>query len=176
VLVTVSERACIKSSVCFPLRITILDGTRHERLFSPCTRLRERFESQGRVVGHELLQELELDVSTAEFLSTERMFAYADLYAVLVNPNEVARLTPHAAVMPERGRGIHPWMLLDGSCFKADGKVVAALASSPEHLVEICDLDLRLLAQASFIQSFDPNGVLVMANPHNTFSRPSRRQ
>jgi hypothetical protein len=46
-----------------------------ERLFSPCNRLRDSFESQGRLESFrgdpELLQELSMDVSTEEFLSAE---------------------------------------------------------------------------------------------------------
>jgi hypothetical protein len=52
-----------------------------ERLFSPCTRYRDQLESRGdldlaeRFRRHpELLQELNLDVSTEEFLSAERAY------------------------------------------------------------------------------------------------------
>jgi hypothetical protein len=132
-----------------------------ERLFSPCTRLHDILESPGerlerfrRSPGG--LQELNLDVSTEAFFSAaERAFTFSDLHALLGNENMVVWLTPHAVVMPERGRGIFPWILLGGSCsisFKADGKVIVALASSPEHLLEICDVVLRLLV-ASVVQS-----------------------
>jgi hypothetical protein len=125
-----------------------------ERLFSPCTRLLDIVESQG-LDPPEDLQELNLDVSTEEFISAERAFTYADLYAMLGNENAVVWLTPHAAVMPDRGRWIHAWMLLEGSCryhFIAGGKELIVLAHSPEHLSEICDVVLRLLA-ASVVHS-----------------------
>jgi hypothetical protein len=54
-----------------------------ESLFSPCTRLYDILESQGRLRifegRHEIFQELNLDVPTEELLSTERAFTYADL-------------------------------------------------------------------------------------------------
>jgi hypothetical protein len=130
-----------------------------ERLFSPCTRLHDLLESQGRLVEFkgrpELLQELILDVSIEELLSAERAFTYADLYAMLANENAVVWLTPHAAVMPVDGRGDYSWKLRDGLCrfcFSADGKEIYVLARSPEHLLEICDVVLLLLA-ASVVQS-----------------------
>jgi hypothetical protein len=130
-----------------------------DRLFSPCTRLRAIFESQGRLHNFrgrpEDLQELNLDVSTEELLSAERTFTYADLYAMLGNDNAVVWLTPHAAVMSGRGRELYAWILLDGSCrsrFKADWREVFVVALSPEHLSEICDVVLRLLA-ASVVHS-----------------------
>jgi hypothetical protein len=43
----------------------------------------------------ELLQGLNLNVSTEELLSAERAFTYADLYAMLESGYTVARLTPH---------------------------------------------------------------------------------
>jgi hypothetical protein len=60
------------------------------------------------------LQELNLDVSTEELLSSERAYTYADLYAMLGNENAVLWLTPHAAVVPDRGKGLYAWMLLYG--------------------------------------------------------------
>jgi hypothetical protein len=83
-----------------------------ERLFSPCTRLRDLLESQGLLEEHrnyhpELLQELNLDVSTDEFLSAERAFTFADFYAMLGNEGAVVWLTPHAAVVRLCGRGVH---------------------------------------------------------------------
>jgi hypothetical protein len=113
------------------------------------------FESQGRlgrVRGHhpELLQELNLDVSTEELLSAETAFTYADLYATLRNRDTVAWLTPHTAVVREGDRGVvKAWGQLHGSCgfcCSADGKDIIALARSPEHLLEICDVVFRLLA------------------------------
>jgi hypothetical protein len=86
---------------------------------------------------------LNLDVSTEEFLSTvhRAAFTYTDLYTMLANENTVLWLTPHAAVMRESGRGI-----LD---FKVDGKDIDAWDRSPEHLSEICDVVLRLLAASA---------------------------
>ena len=46
-----------------------------------------------------MLRELNLDVSTDEFLSAERAFTYADFYAMVANKNAVVWLTPHAAVV-----------------------------------------------------------------------------
>jgi hypothetical protein len=60
-----------------------------DRLFSPCLRFHDLIENQDDVdedfegPDHELLQELNLDASTEEFLSAERAFTYADLYAVI---------------------------------------------------------------------------------------------
>jgi hypothetical protein len=122
-----------------------------ERLFSRCNRFYDMLESQGRLWRFggllEALQELSLDVSTERLLSPETGFTYADLYAMLANENAVLWLTPHAAVITDRGTGIHVWMYLDGSCrscFKADGKEIWVLARSLEHLSEICDVVLRL--------------------------------
>jgi hypothetical protein len=130
-----------------------------DRLFSPCTRFYDMLESQGRLERFrgdaELLQELSLDVSTEELLTAERAFTYMDLYAMLGNENAVVWLTPHAAVMPVGGIGIQPWMLTDmscRSCFNVDGKDLFVLAHSPEHLSEICDILLRILA-ASVVHS-----------------------
>jgi hypothetical protein len=133
------------------------------------------YESRGRL--HELrrhlevLLEINLDVSIEELLSSERAFTYADLYDMLGNENAVVWLTPHAAVIPSCGRGIYPWMLLDGSCqicFNADGKIIHAFALSSEHFLEIVDVVLRLLA-ASVVHSVILNertsrdGVLINA-------------
>jgi hypothetical protein len=97
----------------------------------------------------ELLKELNLDVSTGELLNAERAFTYADLHAMLESKETVAWLTPHAAIVHADGRAVYCWGQLDESCrfkFNVDGKVMVALARSPEHLLEICDLVLRLLA------------------------------
>jgi hypothetical protein len=122
-----------------------------ERLFSPCTRSRDLVESQGgRVSRESRLRELNLDVSADEFLSAERGFKYADLIAMLANGNTVAWLTPHAAVALADERVLETW-----SChlrFNADGEEIYILARSPEHLLEICDVVLRLLA-ASVVHS-----------------------
>jgi hypothetical protein len=76
---------------------------------------------------------------------------------MLGNEDMVVWLTPHAAV--ERKGGImmsrRGWGQLDESCFfrfTVDGKQLVALARSPEHLLEICDVVVRLLA-ASVVRS-----------------------
>jgi hypothetical protein len=106
-----------------------------ERLFSPCTRLHDLIESQGLGVHRPDFRELNLDVSTEELLSTERVFTYADLYAMLENRDTVAWLTPHAAVAREYGLATDAWDQLDETCrfvFSADGKEdILALARSP---------------------------------------------
>jgi hypothetical protein len=110
--------------------------------------MRARFESQGRRIP-DRMQELNLDVSTEEFLSTERAFTYADLYAMLGNGDTVAWLTPHAAIARDNGQVMENWGTLDESHrfnVHVDGKDKVALARSPEHLLEICDVVLRLLA------------------------------
>jgi hypothetical protein len=127
-----------------------------ERLFSPCTRLRDILESEGSR-SREPLQELTLNVSTEELLSADRAFTYADLYAMLVDKDyAVAWLTPHAAVVPVVGRAMEFWTRLNNSChFRIstdNGKDIYALARSREHLLEICDVVLRLLA-ASVVHS-----------------------
>jgi hypothetical protein len=76
----------------------------------------------------------------------------------------VAWLTPHAAVAREDGdredgevvnAWDFTWDLLADPCgfgFHVDGKVIFAMALSPKHLLEICDVVLRLLA-ASVVHS-----------------------
>jgi hypothetical protein len=132
-----------------------------ERLFSPCTRLHDLIESQGRLEGfqgrREGLRELNLDVSTEEFLSAERAFAYTDLYAMLGNEDTLVWLTPNAAVAHEDERVVRSLRQLNGSrrfrySFSADGKDIVALARSRQHLLEICDVVVRLLA-ASVVHS-----------------------
>jgi hypothetical protein len=124
-----------------------------EQLFSPRTRLQDM---DSRFHHPELLQELNLNVSTEELLSAERAFTYADLYAMLGNGDTVAQLTPHAAVVRACRTAMRYWKLLGESyrlCFSADGKEdIMALARSPEHLLEICDVVLRLLT-VSVVQS-----------------------
>jgi hypothetical protein len=130
-----------------------------ERLFTPCTRLHDlleenqeeyiEYEYDSHDCNGETLKELNLNVSTEEFLSAERAFTYADLYAMLGNQNTFAWLTPNAAVTREGERAVYSWEQLDGSCrfcFNADGKDISAVARSPEHLLEICDIVVRLLA------------------------------
>jgi hypothetical protein len=123
-----------------------------EHLFSPCTRFQVILENQGHrhFVG---LRERNLDVSTEEFLSAERAFTYANLYAILENGNTVAWLTPHAAVARQGATvGRISLQLHATSCrldFNVDGKRIVAMARSPEHLLEICDVLLRLLAAST---------------------------
>jgi hypothetical protein len=134
-----------------------------DRLFSPCTRLHamlESEESQSHLDRFndrpEDLQELNLDVSTERLLSAEREFSYTDLYAMLGNENAVVWMTPHAAVVPEGGKGLNycrrsgdqPWRF----SFSADGKDIVAMARSNEHVLEICHIIVRLLA-ASTVRS-----------------------
>jgi hypothetical protein len=123
-----------------------------EHLFSPCTHLYDLLVlRQGRHEGfrgpRKVLQELNLDVTTEELLSAKRAFTYADLYAMMGNGKTVAWLTPHASVVVFSW--VHSWVQLDESwrfSFSADGKIIYALARSFEHLLEICDVVLRLLA------------------------------
>jgi hypothetical protein len=115
-------------------------------LFSSCTRMRDILVNRC-LDPPEGLQELNLNLSTEELLSADRAFTYADLFAMLGNKSTVAWITPHTYVTYG--------MLLDGSCrscFNADGKVLCGLARSTEHLLEICDVILRLLA-ASVVHS-----------------------
>jgi hypothetical protein len=128
-----------------------------ERLFCPCTRLWDLWESRGHVpLLHDYeLQELNLDVSTEELLSAERGFTYADLYAMFANEDTVVWLTPHAAVTHLGGYGVLFLEDLADSrsfSFNADGKEIVAWARTHEHLLEICDIILRLLA-ASVVYS-----------------------
>jgi hypothetical protein len=149
-----------------------------ERLFSPCTRYRDMLEGQGRLDAirrshTEPLQELNLDVSTEELLCVERAFTYSDLYAVLLgNEHTVAWLTPHAAVAKGEivERVVLSWMRLNQPyhfCFRADGKDIVALACSSEHLSEICDVVLRLLARSVvhsvYLQEWRSHGALINA-------------
>jgi hypothetical protein len=117
-----------------------------EGLFSPCTRLHDMFESQGRSAPPETLQELNLDVSTEDFLSAERAFTYVDLHAVQGNEDTVVWLTPHAFVAR-----VCPFCFdWNYKCsFDADGRIIVAFANSSEHLSEICDVLLRLVAASA---------------------------
>jgi hypothetical protein len=121
-----------------------------EHLFSPCTRYRELLESPGRRVPPEWLRELNLEVPTDEFLSAERGFTYADLYAVLGNGGTIAWLTPHAFLVGARGRGmLYCTTHQEYSChiyFTVDGNQIFAWARSSAALSEIYDVVLRLLA------------------------------
>jgi hypothetical protein len=75
-----------------------------ELLFSPCTRYFDRVVANDEGVERLLeeygrLQELKLDVSTEDFLSAERAFTFADLYAMVRNGDTVLWLTPHASIV-----------------------------------------------------------------------------
>jgi hypothetical protein len=111
----------------------------------------------------ENIEDMMLDVSTDEFLSADRAFTYADLHAMIGDGKTVAWLTPHAAVVCEDDEVDQSWMQLPTFCFNfnADGKEVNAWARSHEHLLEICDVVLRLLA-ASVVRSvtLDEGGCL----------------
>jgi hypothetical protein len=126
-------------------------------LFSPCTRLYDLLESQdGRVRDQNHFQERNLNVSTEELLGGERAFTFADLYAMMRVRNQdrkvrdnVAWLTPHAGMVRENGIAMRYWNQLHESYrffFSADGKAIVAFARSSDHLLEIVDVVLRLLA------------------------------
>jgi hypothetical protein len=145
-----------------------------EHLFSPYTRWHDIMDSRLGEFGRPnpgLLRELNLDVSTEELLSAERAFTYADLYAMLGNEDTVAWLTPHTAVLRTNGKAMQALKMLEescGFCFKADGKEINAVALSLEHLLEICDIVLRLLA-VSVVHSVEigewwcPDGAMINA-------------
>jgi hypothetical protein len=148
-----------------------------EPLLSPCaprllvllTEHQDRYEDFEENGVFELLQELNLDVSTEEFLSAERGFTYSDLYAMLGNEDTVAWLTPRAAVMREGAISDRVEYALgleeldDESChfsFKADGKDMFALARSSEALSEMFDVVRRLLlANASEVYKLELRSV-----------------
>jgi N-acyl-D-aspartate/D-glutamate deacylase len=103
----------------------------------------------------EPLQELNLDVSTEELLSAETAFTYADLHAILKSDDTVVWLTPHAAVVRKHRLAMFATSRLNVRCrfyFNVDGKDIVAFAHSLEHLYEIFDVVLRLLA-VSVVQS-----------------------
>jgi hypothetical protein len=113
-----------------------------ERLFSPCSRLRDQLEIPGRLEVRTglhptlwALQELNLDVSTEELLSAETPFTYADMNAMLGNRNTLTWLTPYGVVARDHyGIAMKAWDELDESYrlyFSADGKDIVALARSP---------------------------------------------
>jgi hypothetical protein len=128
-----------------------------ERLFSLCTRLHDLLQNEG-LLDHiedddresiETVKELNLDVSTEEFLGDARGFAYADLLAMLGNGETIAWLSPHAAVAHGDETMLEYWDNLEDLWslrFSADYLQVVAVARSPQHLMEICDVVLRLLA------------------------------
>jgi hypothetical protein len=68
---------------------------------------------------------------------------------MLGNEDQIAWLIPHAAVVRDHGEAAHHWGQLDESCgfrFSADGEDIVVVDRSPEHLLEISDVVLRLLA------------------------------
>jgi hypothetical protein len=68
---------------------------------------------------------------------------------MLGNINTVAWLTPYAAVARKHERVLNAFEVFDGFYrffFSADGVKIVAAARSLEHLLEICDIVLRLLA------------------------------
>jgi hypothetical protein len=148
-----------------------------ERLFSPCTRLhdllRENQDYLDLNIRHHIenIKEFNLDVSTEELLSAESAFTYVDLYAMLGNGETTAWLTPDAAIARRDGPVDKCWMQLREPyrfLFDInDEQNMVAFSSSPEHLLEICDVVLRLLA-ASDVHSVILrcyNGVLISAPP-----------
>jgi hypothetical protein len=122
----------------------------HGASFSPCSRycIIEILESQDGLVARfrdpnlELLRERNLNVSTEEFLSAERAFTFADLYAMLGNEDTVVWLTPHAAVVRNHGKAEDACNYIDEPCRFC----CSASTNSPEPVIEICDVVLRLLA------------------------------
>jgi hypothetical protein len=68
---------------------------------------------------------------------------------LLGNGNTVAWLTPYAAVVREHGQAVNGCEQMDEAyyfSFNADGKDIVAVARSPEYLLEIRDIVVRLLA------------------------------
>jgi hypothetical protein len=133
-----------------------------EHLFSPCTRVHDQLGrlEECRVRHPAPYRELNLDISTKEFLSAERALTYKDLDAMLGNEETIAWLTPHAFVIRSGGTVMDYWCHLSNAegyelshfTVSADGRYVVALARSPEHFLEIFDVVLRLLA-ASVVHS-----------------------
>jgi hypothetical protein len=126
-----------------------------EHLFSPCARLLDEIENPDLLGGQnwadfELLQELNLNVSTEELLSAERAFTYSDLFAMLElgNQSPFAWLTPHAAVAREGRRALSCFThMLRGYrlMFNVDGQEIYFWAHSSEALSDILDVVRRLL-------------------------------
>jgi hypothetical protein len=126
-----------------------------EQIFSPCTRYRDIVERQGRDFPPWWLRELDLNVSTDEFLSAERGFTYADLYAMMANGDTNIWLTPHAAIVSTDRIGTLYWNDYYNEYhirFTVDGREMAAWAHSSEAIIEICDIVIRLVA-ASIVHS-----------------------
>jgi hypothetical protein len=166
-----AEKSCFRTAAN-ALFGCIASHSTMERLFSPCTRLndlvRENQDETREILMDGLVHvpERNLDVSTEAFLSAERAFTYADLYAMLGrgrNRDTLAWLTPHAAVALERGVARDLWDYLEEDYsfyFRADGKTIVALARSTEALAEICDVIRRLvLADVSELHELELRNV-----------------
>jgi hypothetical protein len=138
-----------------------------EHLFSPCTRLNDLVEAgylddlEEEEEDFENVKELNLDVSPQELLSAERGFTYAHLYAMVESKDTVAWLTPHATIVRPDGRAqTYVDILIDRYCqfrFNVDDNEIIVVAISREHLLEICDVILRLLAASVVHSVFLPN-------------------
>jgi hypothetical protein len=115
-----------------------------EQLFSRCLLVSPLAGPNWRLL------EIQLDISTEELLSVERAFAYTDLYAMLGDRSTIAWLTPHAYIVRTCTRATSDYRF----SFDVDGRHIYTVARrrSPEHLLEICDVVLRLLA-ASVVHS-----------------------
>jgi hypothetical protein len=127
-----------------------------DRLFSPCTRLRDIVESQGRLPQFDgssvLLQELKLEVSIDDLLSAGRAFTYADLYDMLGDRNKVAWLTPHAAVVRQNDFLCSSYLSLRDTyrfSFDVDGESIFVVARSSAALSEIVDVVSLLLGASA---------------------------
>jgi hypothetical protein len=132
-----------------------------EHLFSPCTLLNDLVEAdylEDLEGGEDFenFKELNLDVSPQELLSAERGFTYAHLYALVENEDTVAWLTPHVTIVRPDGRAEeYVRTLTCGNCkfgFNVDDNFIIVTALSREHLLEICNVILRLVA-ASVVHS-----------------------
>jgi hypothetical protein len=140
-----------------------------EHLFSPCTRLYDLYENRGDLEDLEEdfdnVKELNLDVSPQELLSAERGFTYAHLYAMLENEDTLVWLTPHATIVRSDGRAETYVNILTEDCyfgFNVDDNEIIVVARSREHLFEICDVILRLVAVSTvhsvFLSNLNPRG------------------
>jgi hypothetical protein len=135
-----------------------------ERLFSPCNRLHDILEIQGRPLQYDgrphLFRELNLDVSTEELLSAERAFTYADLYALLGNEYTVLWLTPHASFVRANASRELLLSYYERNDYRfrfiVDDQSISAVARSSAALAEIADVVRRLLlANASEVHVVD---------------------
>jgi hypothetical protein len=128
-----------------------------EHLFSPCTRLYDLvdygfLEYLEEEEYFENVKELNLDVSPQELLSAERGFTYAHLYAMLESEDTIAWLTPHVSIVRPVGRAQTCFFFIEGYCqlgLNVDDNEIIVVARSREHLLEICDVILRLVAASA---------------------------